>query len=157
MTRFNTAELTEAVAKATQLLAKNPTRSILHRSSNVEYLQLIADRSYSRILRRYPCHGPAPPSPIPNREAAYFSHLSVELGDFKQAWSQGVPVVITDAQMETIGPDYFIKKFPQMKVDLEDCETGAHLSKRPTVAEFLHDFGRSIDPSKTWKLKVWIQ
>ncbi|KAF7984188.1 hypothetical protein HWV62_15956 [Athelia sp. TMB] len=131
VTRFETAELAEAVAKATQLLAKNPTS----------------------ILRRYPCHGPEPP--IPNREAAYFSHLSVELGDFKQAWSQGVPVVITDAQMETIGPDYFIKKFPQMKVDLEDCETGAHLSKRPTVAEFLHDFGRSIDPSKTWKLKDW--
>lgn len=78
----------------------------------------------------------------------------MKVGDFKQAWSQGLPVVITDVQIEDIGPEYFIRKFPHMRVDLEDCETGARPSKKPTVGEFLPDFGRSIDPTKTWKLKA---
>ena len=81
----------------------------------------------------------------------------MDIIDFQQAWSQGRPVVVSDVQMEATGPDYFIKRFPDMKVDLEDCETGERLRWRPKVSEFLPDFGRSIDPTKTWKLKVYIQ
>lgn len=76
--------------------------------------------------------------------------------DFDYAWSQGVPIVVSGVYMEASSPKYFIKHFPDMKVDLEDCETGMLLRKKPTVSEFLPDFGRSIDPTKTWKLKVQI-
>ncbi|KAF7975057.1 hypothetical protein HWV62_10557 [Athelia sp. TMB] len=131
--RITCAELAETLAKATQLLAQNP----------------------ARIPRRNTRDATSSTGLCLTREAVYFSHPALELGDFKRAWSQGTPIVITDVQIEDIGPDYFIRKFPQMKVDLEDCETGARPSKRPTVREFLLDFGRSLDPTKTWKLKDW--
>ncbi|KAF7969063.1 hypothetical protein HWV62_28411 [Athelia sp. TMB] len=128
VTRFDPLKLTEVVDKAGQMLIQD---------------------------KRSPQRPPKDPHAPQETEAAYFFHSSMDMSDFRQAWSQGRPVVVSDVQMEATGPDYFIKRFPDMKVELEDCETGERLRWRPKVSEFLPDFGRSIDPTKTWKLKDW--
>ncbi|KAF7972039.1 hypothetical protein HWV62_19167 [Athelia sp. TMB] len=98
VTRFTATELTEAVGKATQILTELAKRL----TSNP-----LADKWTPTEMK-----------------VVYFSHLTMQAGSFKQSWSLGIPIVVKDVQMETTGPEYFLKHFLEMRVDLEDCETG---------------------------------
>lgn len=64
--------------------------------------------------------------------------------------------MVSDVPITSTGPDYFMKHYPDLKVDIEDCEGGEGMNnyKRITVLQFFLDFGRSVDPTKIWKLKV---
>ncbi|KAF7964645.1 hypothetical protein HWV62_4521, partial [Athelia sp. TMB] len=127
ITRFDPMELKKAIDKATLILGEE---------------EKLAEKPLEDLY--------APQS----TEAIYFTHSSMKSSEFEQAWANGLPIVVSGVQIE-VGPEYFIKRFPEMRVDLEDCDTGERMLRKPTVSEFLRDFGRSIDPDKTWKLKDW--
>lgn len=73
---------------------------------------------------------------------------------FCECWAQGIPIVVSDVQMADSGPEYFMKHYPHLKIDAEDCESGEKMPRKPSVAEFFPDFGRALYSNGTWKLKV---
>jgi hypothetical protein len=50
------------------------------------------------------------------------------------------------------GPDYWILRYGDNAVTLEDCDTGE--VRKSTVAEYLHTYGVGVPRRKIWKLKV---
>ena len=65
--------------------------------------------------------------------------------------------MIAGVPISNIGPQYFIKNFPKLKAEIENCcgvKEPAKDIREVFVKDFFLDFGRSIDPEILWKLKV---
>ena len=76
--------------------------------------------------------------------------------DFMERWSEGYPLVLRGSEIQgNWGPDYWISRFGDQPVTLENCETGETIPS--TVAEFLGTYGTEAFRAGIWKLKVcWI-
>ncbi|KIM80675.1 hypothetical protein PILCRDRAFT_52980, partial [Piloderma croceum F 1598] len=70
---------------------------------------------------------------------------------FQRHWSQGTPVVITDIEIQgNWTPEYFIKRYGDENVTVENCETDETVPT--TVMEFFLHFGKRTN---IMKLKDW--
>jgi lysine-specific demethylase 3 len=77
-------------------------------------------------------------------------------GEFRQAWSQGAPLVVTGLT-EKFGirwrPEHFRDKHGSQTCSIVECQTDAN--KRVTVGEFFGYFGKYEGRTEVWKLKDW--
>jgi hypothetical protein len=73
--------------------------------------------------------------------------------EFQRHWSRGVPVVVTDVQLQGAwDPQYFVAEHGAVKVTLVDCET--EKARQATVAEFFGSFGKPEGRTKIEKVKA---
>jgi hypothetical protein len=87
------------------------------------------------------------------RQAPTFRHAQLSDDEFLRLWSEGKPVVITDiAQQGTWGPDYFMERYGDTEVTIEDCETGE--LRKTTVRSYFQTYVESGERNSVWKLKV---
>lgn len=93
--------------------------------------------------------------PYKARDPAIFDSGDVSPQKFlEQLWPIGHPFVIRGSKIQgSWGPDYWISRYRDQQVTLENCETGE--TKPSTVAEFLCSYGTEMSRAEIWKLKVF--
>jgi len=93
--------------------------------------------------------------PVSNeQQAPRFLPDTFGIPEFMRYCSLGIPAVVGPVKFQgTWDPDYFIQRYREQVVTIENCETGE--TDKITVADFFQAF---IDPSRRrigiWKLKV---
>jgi hypothetical protein len=92
--------------------------------------------------------------PHGTRDVRRFSQESPDFTEqFLQYWSQGKPAIVTGVKQQGVwDPQYFIKAYGHILVQLENCETGELMDS--TVAQFFLTFLESGSRHSIWKLKV---
>jgi hypothetical protein len=89
------------------------------------------------------------------REPTAVNCQNVVPQDLMERWSEGYPLVLRGSKIQgNWGPDYWISRFGQEPVMLENCETGELIPS--TVAEFLSTYNTEVLRAGVWKLKVQI-
>jgi hypothetical protein len=82
-----------------------------------------------------------------------FHRSHVNFDEFRKYWRQGIPVVITHLELQGHwDPESFIELFDQVRVTVQDCETGVTQSKM--LPEFFSNFGKPKEEAEIWKVKV---
>ena len=96
------------------------------------------------------------PSGIPSHLTKTYTTNELTDGEFRQAWSQGAPLVVTGLT-EKFGirwrPEHFRDKHGSQTCSIVECQTDAN--KRVTVGEFFGYFGKYEGRTEVWKLKDW--
>lgn len=95
--------------------------------------------------------------PYSDREAPTYNVNDINPRQFvNHLWPLGVPLVLRGVKKKgNWGPEYWIERYGDQKVTLENCETGE--TKTATVEEYLSTYGAITPRTEAWKLKVrWV-
>jgi hypothetical protein len=87
------------------------------------------------------------------QHAPTFHRDFINIHEFRKYWSQGIPVVVTHVKLQGgWDPASFISAFGEIKVTVQDCETGK--TQQKTLEEFFSSFGKLKKSGRISKVKV---
>ncbi|THH01849.1 hypothetical protein EW026_g891 [Hermanssonia centrifuga] len=96
------------------------------------------------------------PSSVPSHTAQYFTNSELTDDVFRDIWSKGDPLVVTDLLHKfrlDWTPEYFSTKYGSQGCLILECQTDQN--KRVTVGDFFSWFGKYEGRRDCWKLKDW--
>ncbi|PSR71835.1 hypothetical protein PHLCEN_2v12336 [Hermanssonia centrifuga] len=97
-----------------------------------------------------------PSSSVPSHTAQYFTNSELTDDVFRDIWSKGDPLVVTDLLHKfrlDWTPEYFSTKYGSQGCLILECQTDQN--KRVTVGDFFSWFGKYEGRRDCWKLKDW--
>lgn len=90
------------------------------------------------------------------RIAPHLKYVDVDETTFRPYWAHGIPLAVLGLPTMDMSPEYFKKHHPNLEGDIESSETNEEerQHRKVKMCEFFPSFGRMIDPTVIWKLKV---
>jgi lysine-specific demethylase 3 len=144
VTRFCRAELQEAVAKMTAVLAEAETDSAevpTLRPADIPSVTPPASAQDEEV----PCH-----------DIVRFTDGGLTDQGFREHWATGLPLLVSGLLpkfKKPWSPQYFAEEFGDQGCLIIECQDDTN--KRVTIADFFTQFGQYNERTECWKLKDW--
>ncbi len=150
MSRFRKDELEKAILNMKALLKESTAKEV----GETNLSDSIIDGSPTSVSNGASTKS-ALPSSIPSHGAQYFTDSDLTDVAFRDIWSKGVPLVVTDLLHKfrlNWTPEYFSTKYGEQACQIVECQTNQ--IKFVTVGKFFSLFGKYQGRKGCWKLKV---